>query len=760
MRKIINLFCASLFLLVGCTEDVALEVNPISDPFYALVEGTTRTYADENGKLLWTANDKISIFKGNTLPLVYQFTGFTGATYGGFKDVTPLLGDFVTSADLPANYAIYPYVESTTISNSSVIHYTIPSTQAYAENSFGLGANVMVAVTENKDDRNLAFKNVGGYFEFSLYGEGVTVKRIVFSGNNSEKLAGDVTITATHDGTPTVAFADDATTTLTLDCGEGVALSEDENNPTKFWFVVPAMTYTKGITLTITDTDGRIMKKTTSKSITIKRSTVQPLSTVDAEMAYIAPRNNEIWYTSTDGEVVEPYDENGFGANIVSNVYENGRGIITFDGAVTSIGYTAFFGCRSLTSIVLPNGVTSIGAFAFQTCSSLESITIPSGVTTIGSSAFIRCSSLESITLPDSVTSIGAFAFHFCSLLENITIPDSVTSIENGTFYGCRSLESITIPDSVISIGASAFEACLSLESVTIPDSVTSIGDGAFNICSSLTAFYGKYASADNRCLIVDGRLIGFAPAGLTSYSIPSGVTSIGYGAFSECDSLESITIPDGVTSIGRYAFYMCYSLESVTIPDGVISIGYMAFHFCSLLENITIPDSVTSIGDSAFSDCSSLTAFYGKYASADNRCLIVDGRLIGFAPVGLTSYTIPDGVTSIGIDTFRKCYLLENITIPDGVASIDSLAFYYCSSLERITIPSSVTTIGSGAFDSCSSLTTVYSKQTTPSTIYDSIFEYCTNLNKIYVPTESVDAYKSATGWSNYASIIEGYTF
>ncbi len=657
MRKIINLFCASLFLLVGCTEDVALEVNPISDPFYALVEGTTRTYADENGKLLWTANDKISIFKGNTLPLVYQFTGFTGATYGGFKDVTPLLGDFVTSADLPANYAIYPYVESTTISNSSVIHYTIPSTQAYAENSFGLGANVMVAVTENKDDRNLAFKNVGGYFEFSLYGEGVTVKRIVFSGNNSEKLAGDVTITATHDGTPTVAFADDATTSLTLDCGEGVELGADEEHATKFWFVVPAMTYTKGITLTITDTYGRIMKKTTSKSITIERSTVQPLSTFDAAgTEYVIP-DNQIWYKSTNGKIVTPYSTDKFGANIISNVYENGQGIITFDDNVTSIGVNAFY-----------------------KRSSLERITIPNSVTSIGYNAFAGCSSLESITLPDSVTSIGSSAFSYCSSLESITIPDGVTEIGDAAFYNCDALDSITLPDSVISIGGSAFQDCSSLERVTLPDGVTTIETNTFLFCTSL----------------------------------------------------ESITLPDSVTSIGYSAFGYCSSLTSITLPDSVTSIRDSAFGYCSSLTSITLPDGVTSIGDSAFRSCSSLT-----------------------------SITLPDGVTSIGDFAFSNCSSLESINIPDGVTGIGALTFSSCSSLQTITIPDSVTMIGDGAFSECSSLINIYCECTKPPCLSGSAFEcHESVLNTIYVPAESVDVYKAADGWSNYASIIEGYTF
>ena len=222
----------------------------------------------------------------------------------------------------------------------------------------------------------------------------------------------------------------------------------------------------------------------------------------DSSVTTIA--NNQIWYTSTDGEIVEPRSEwynnyadahTTFGVNIVSNTYVDGKGVIEFDGNVTTIGDSAFYNCSSLTSV-----------------------TIPDSVTTIGNEAFAWCSSLTSVTIPDSVTSIGAAAFYVCS----------------------------------------------SLTSVTIPDSVTTIGKGAFAYCSSLQEFNGKFASEDGRCLIIDGTLNSFAPVGLTEYTIPDSVTAIGYAAFANCDSLTSVTIGDSVTTIGRSAFISCSSLTSV----------------------------------------------------------------------------------------------------------------------------------------------------------------------------------------------------
>ena len=164
--------------------------------------------------------------------------------------------------------------------------------------------------------------------------------------------------------------------------------------------------------------------------------------------------------------------------------------VIPNDGSVTSIGYCAFYGCESLTSITIPDSVTSIGEGAFAYCDSLTSITIPNSVTSIGVYVFNGCTSLTSITIGDSVTSIGEYAFAYCESLTSITIPDSVTSIGSGAFSDCDSLTSITIPDSVTSIGEDAFHNCDSLVSVTIGDSVTSIGWGAFDDCDSLTTVY------------------------------------------------------------------------------------------------------------------------------------------------------------------------------------------------------------------------------------------------------------------------------
>ena len=261
---------------------------------------------------------------------------------------------------------------------------------------------------------------------------------------------------------------------------------------------------------------------------------------------------------------------------------------ITIPASVTSIGNYAFYGCSSLTSIAIPDSVTRIADHAFKCCSGLTSITIPANVTSIEDEAFYGCSSLTSIIIPASVTSIGDHAFEGCSNLTSITIPGSVTSIEDHAFYGCSSLRSISIPGSVTSIGGYAFSCCSRLTSITIPDSVTSIGDGIFEDCDSLGNIEvdvnnTKYDSRDN-CNAIIEKSSDCLLAGCKNTIIPASVTSIGAAAFMRHSGLTSIAIPDSVTSIGNLAFSYCSSLTSITIPGSVTSIGGAAFSYCSSL--------------------------------------------------------------------------------------------------------------------------------------------------------------------------------
>ena len=171
--------------------------------------------------------------------------------------------------------------------------------------------------------------------------------------------------------------------------------------------------------------------------------------------------NNEIWYTTADGKIVKPYNADVFGANILSNTYENGKGIISFDGDVTSIGDKAFYGCYLLTSITIPNGVTEIGDEAFDGCKSLPIVNNLryADILLIG----VVDKTLSTYTIIEGTKFIGRDVFKDCKSLKSIIIPDSVTEIGDYAFSGCSSLKEvfckpITPPTLVISLGDLIFE--------------------------------------------------------------------------------------------------------------------------------------------------------------------------------------------------------------------------------------------------------------------------------------------------------------
>ncbi len=488
----------TFLVLVGCAQHneeldnlQVLQKNP--KEFYAsMPECDTRTHVEDNKYLRWNAGDEITVFNGNSYNSHWQFAGEDGANSGKFTEFED--SGFVTgnTLELTANYAIYPYNENITITEDGVVSLTLPATQVYNHtytNSFGAGANTMMAVTENTSDNFLAFKNLCGYLKLKFYGEDVTVKSVTIKGNNSEKIAGSATVTMAYGGEPTIVMGDDATNTITIDCGEGVALSSDSENPTIFWAVIPEVTFEGGITITVTDTNGQTFTKSTTNAVPITNNMIQPMAALEVEFALVGPANNEIWYTNGSTTVpTEPLRTNAFGATYLSNVYniEKECWIMTFDCDVTQIGTEAFRSCWNLTSIYLPKSIKAIGGSAFYACSYLKSVIIQEGVISIEGRAFENCRSIERITIPDSVTSIGTNAFSGCESLSDITLGNSIETIWSSAFVPCNKLKSIVIPESVQIVGHVMFS--YGLEEITFRSTVPPgfVWEGAYPFGDSL----------------------------------------------------------------------------------------------------------------------------------------------------------------------------------------------------------------------------------------------------------------------------------
>ena len=194
----------------------------------------------------------------------------------------------------------------------------------------------------------------------------------------------------------------------------------------------------------------------------------KPVNAIYSYGQLVWERNTtKIIYTSKDGQVVNPYDSTVFGgANILSNTYSNGVGVIEFDSSVTEIGQNAFKKTKQLDTMILPSSVTNIKAYAFES-SGITDITIPPTVTDISSGAFFL-SELISIVIPASVKRMGGSVFLGCHSLTNVSISTSklLILLDHSMFSGCKSLVSITIRDNIKVIGNGLFYNCSNLSEI------------------------------------------------------------------------------------------------------------------------------------------------------------------------------------------------------------------------------------------------------------------------------------------------------
>lgn len=245
-----SILAIAALLAVGCSKTVEQSAPTAKSPiFHATLEQgeESRTFLDENIRLRWTADDRITLFEGTTRNKQYKFLGETGDNAGEFEYVK---AGFGTGNDVDRYYAIYPYASSNKLHEDGYITYTLPATQTYAVGSVGLGANVMVAVTADLDDFDLAFRNVGSYLLVKLYGENQTVGSISVTTIGGEPLAGNTYITPTYGGLPTIQMLE-TTTTVTLNCDGGVSIGTTKESATSFWIVLPPFTASKGIEVTV-----------------------------------------------------------------------------------------------------------------------------------------------------------------------------------------------------------------------------------------------------------------------------------------------------------------------------------------------------------------------------------------------------------------------------------------------------------------------------------------------------------------------------
>ena len=295
MKKILFNLLVTLSVAAACQKNVSVVLTDHSESLVGKMEAmqSTKTSMDENNNVLWSDGDQITAFLRTSLGAKYQVTPVSSGKTAAVFTKKSLTGDdnLFAGVELEHNIALYPFADDTYVEKSGEnynVTSKLPSIQTYAAESFSNGAFPMVAVSENNE---LTFKNVCGAIKLQLKGT-QTIKSIVIEGKNKEKLSGAATVTAYPSGlAPAITMSADASTSVTLACGDGVQLTE--NAATDFIIALPPVLFSKGFTVKVADSDSRTYTVETDKANTVLRSSILVMPVVKLEEAGGAPEEDE-----------------------------------------------------------------------------------------------------------------------------------------------------------------------------------------------------------------------------------------------------------------------------------------------------------------------------------------------------------------------------------------------------------------------------------------------------------------------------------
>ena len=541
----------------------------------------TRTYAVIDAAYpseyfqYWAESDAISVFF-TTSNLKYELSGFKDEDGDGTVEDDyahfHLLGESSSGTPLITDYyyGVYPYRENTSVNyENGVITYNFPKTQHYNVDSYSNGENGMIAYEpKSDDDGKWYFQNFCSYLQLRLIAEPDAPKKvkqiILLAHNTNDKLSGEASIMSKSGNAgpePYVEMKMTASNQLILDCGSGIDLSQDIDNPSKFWFVLPGdFTFTDGFKITVTFDDNSYYEKSTTKTISIQRNHIKPMATfttidddgddiiLSAPIRYKYNKTSTTPYPFTD----EFYGPDGTKLQIINQVYneETEEWFVYFSGPLGKVGGNCFQTKQpNLEYIIIEETNIDepiiIGDFAFFNCTA-DYIEIYNDIESIGKSA-IKGSTIKNITIDGNVSVIYEDAFTGATRL-NTFEASSVERIDKGAFQMCTGLSEVSVPG-LKYLGASAFEDCTSLEYVSL-DSIIAIEDAAFMGCYNLI-----------------------------SVEIASSCIMIGEGAFCNTDMLETVYCyaenppflktdnPDGSFVFSGASESLC-----IYIPEGSLS--------------------------------------------------------------------------------------------------------------------------------------------------------------------------------------------
>ena len=401
---------------------------------------------------------------------------------------------------------------------------------------------------------------------------------------------------------------------------------------------------------------------------------------------------------------------------------------------VSAIGASAFEGCGSLITVIIPDGIKSIGEKAFKNCANLSVVTVPASVNSIGENAFSDCANLTVIEYGGTIEEWNAidkagysneYSGEYHISCADGKLDKNEVYIVPFTADGYFTFDYIEETDSFAIAAADVSDMPADIK---IPEEhegmpVTAIADGAFMNC-----------------------------AAITSVIIPDSVTSIGTNAFRACSGLSVINIPENVATIGDYAFRSCYNIENIDLPDSVWAIGVEAFGSCTKLGGINIGAGVGEIGEFAFAGCGSLAEIEVDEDNANYSS--IDGNLYDKTGSVLIQYATGKAD--------------EEFEISDSVAEIAPYAFAYCVNLKGIVVSATDLIIGENAFEGCAfesakmpmAMFSYIDKQSlstawiTVGNVAENAFAGCENLETVIIPEDASEIGAGAFGGSGISTV------
>ena len=763
----ISVFVAAMCL--SCTQELAGDLTAREQARQALTGQTvtldaydadatlaTKTSRADDGSVLWSPGDKISVFYGSGSNGGCEFTSTNQEPAGRVQftgKINVITGLSEGTEDIMF-WGIYPYSWNNSCNGSSVTMW-LSDTQRAADNTW---ADEVFPAIGHSSGLAMGFYNLCGGLIFYVTEDGIN--RIDFRGKNDEVLAGPVTV-AFNDGVPAITSFQDTLKDIFLMApySYGTTAAYDTfkkttpGDTTWYFLILPPMTFSQGHTITFHKNDGTYgVREFGKRTVTRNKFTRIRSAALNSGVVYKPnpPQSNQIYYTTTDGKVAtfKPDGTHHTANDIISNTYADGKGVITFSGPVTYLDDEAFNCVVNLKTITLPDCLETIGANTFRVAESLTQVNFGAHTKIIRNSAFELCKNLADLDLPEGLQ-------YICS----------------DAFYGCSSLESVTLPSSLLGIG--------STENADGQPTST-LGYNPFRFCSNLSAFYGTVPnytiSNDHKFLLnADGSYIISGVLAASAYKdtdyyciVPSTVKHIGNMAF-QGGGFKGILLPDGIQYLHRWCFATNSALiYSVNIPGSVVSIQQGAFSRCPNLQNIEFSsDKLPLAGTNAFGGADDDTDTDFPIYIPGYACATSNDRLFGNVDAWMTYRTETSRVTLYQPADEIWVYSTGDSTNPYGIPAsmgeatkINQVIVFSSQNFSlkpRVHIPSSlssatlvvakynarVTTVPANAFketNSTSNRLLYVSLPPSVTTIGDNAFKDC-NLLKVFPGSRYSDA-------------------